>query len=135
MSAPEAPVQLGTPYVVNFNGAYAPTTTGYMPEDGWKRTNASALKATVEDLAGNPVNRTFAGAEEVFEGTLFVPAGSAPAALKPGDTIGLKPVVAGEVIGTEVVYCIRTVSLTGNRLHDKLNLTVVKEASMTYTTA
>lgn len=131
--ASEAPVQRGTVYTVTFDNGYAPTTTGYMPEDGWKRTNAYGLRAVVEDMGGNPVNRTFAGAEIVYEGTLYVPAGSAPAALKPGDTISLSPVVAGDVTGTPVIYCIRTVSLTGNRLHDKLNLTVVKEASMTYT--
>ena len=135
MAAPEQPVQIGTAYAVNFDGAYAPTTTGYMPEDGWKCTQANALRATVEDLAGNPVNRTFAGAETVWEGTLFVPAGSAPAALKPGDVFSLTPVVNGEVTGVAVVYCIRSVSLTGNRLHDKLSLTVVKEGSMTYTLA
>jgi hypothetical protein len=133
MAAPSQPVQIGTPYAVNFSGGYAPTTVAYMPEDGWKRTNAFALKGTVEDLAGNPVNRTFAGKEVTYEGTLFCPAGTAPAALKPGDVFSMTPIVSGEVTGTAVIYCIRSVSLTGNRLHDKLSLTVVKEASMTYT--
>lgn len=133
MATPEQPVQRGTVYAVNFNGGQAPTTTGYIPDDGWKQTNAFALKGKVEDLAGNPINRTFAGKEVVFEGTLFVPAGTAPAALKPGDTFSMTPVVNGEVTGVAVIYCIRTVSLTGNRLHDKLSLTVVKEGSMTYT--
>jgi hypothetical protein len=135
MAQPSQPVQIGTEYAVNFSGGHAPTTTGYMPEDGWTRTNAFALKGTVEDLAGNPVNRTFGGKEVIFEGTLFVPAGTAPSALKPGDTFSLTPIVLGEVTGTAVIYCIRSVTLTGNRLHDKLQLTVVKENSMTYTLA
>jgi hypothetical protein len=132
MAAPSQPVQLGTSYTVNFGGGYAPTT-GYMPDDGWKRTASFALKGKVEDLAGNPINRTFGGKEIVYSGTLFVPAGTGPQGLKPGDTFSMTPVVNGEITGTAVIYCVRSASITGNRLHTKLNLTVVKENSMTYT--
>jgi hypothetical protein len=135
MAAPTQPVQLGDSFAVNFNGAMSPTTTGYLPKDGWKKTPFYELEGKVEDLAGNPINRSVAGAGIRFSGSLFVPAGDAPADLKPGDTISLTPVVNGEVTGTAVVYSIEAVKIVGNRLHTELQLTVVKEASITYTTA
>ena len=135
MAAPTQPVQLGTTYAVNFSGAHVPTTTGYMAKDGWKRTNLYAKKAQVEDLAGNVVNRTGSGAATRYSGTLFCVAGSTPQGLKPGDTISLTPVVNGEVTGTALICCIESAPLTGNREHDELNLSCIKEASMTYTLA
>jgi hypothetical protein len=135
MAAPTQPVQIGTAYAVNFASAHVPTTAGYMAKDGWKRTNMYAKKSKVEDYAGNTVNRTGAGKAVMLSGTLFCIAGSTPEGLKPGDSFSMTPVVAGEVTGVAVIYSIVTVSKAGNREHDELNLTVIKEDSMTYTIA
>lgn len=133
MSAPTQPVQLGTSFMVNFSGGTVPTTAGYMAKDGWKQTRLYAMKSQVEDYAGNVLNRTGAGAAVRYSGTLYVPAGSTPATLKPGDTISLTPIVNGEVTGSAVIGCIETAPIVGNRDKSELTISVVIEGSMTYT--
>lgn len=133
MAAPTQPVQLGTSFMVNFSGANVPTTAGYMAKDGWKQTRIFASKAQVEDYAGNVVNRTGGGAAVKHSGTLYVPAGTAPASLKPGDTISLTPVVNGEGTGSAIIVCIESAPITGNRGMNELQISTIKEASMTYT--
>ena len=134
MSAPTQPVQLGTTFCVNFLGAHVPLqSAGYMAKDGWKQTRIFAAKAQVEDYAGNVINRTGSGAAVRYSGTLYVPPGTVPASLKPGDTISLTPIVAGEVTGTAVVCCIESAPITGNRGESELQISCIKEASMTYT--
>ena len=134
MSAPTQPVQLGSVFAVNFSGAEVPSQSGgYMSKDGWKQVRTFGMKAQVEDYAGNVINRTAAGAAVKYSGTLHVPAGTVPASLKPGDTISLQPIVNGEVTGTALIACIESVSDSGNRLENELQISVIKEASMTYT--
>jgi len=134
MAAPTQPVQLGTDFMVNFSGTYVPSqTAGYIAKDGWKQTRLFGLKSVVEDYAGNAINRTGAGVAVRYSGTLHVPAGTVPASLKPGDTISLQPIVNGEVTGVAVIACVESAPITGNRLQSELNISVIKEASMTYT--
>lgn len=133
MDAPTQPVQLGTLFAVNFSGALVPTTSGYISKDGWKQTRLYGMKAQVEDYAGNVINRSGAGLAVRYSGTLHVPAGTVPQGLKPGDTISLTPIVNGEVTGTAVIACIESAALSGNRLQNELQISVIKEDSMTYT--
>lgn len=134
MAAPTQPVQLGTVFAVNFSGAEVPSqSAGYIAKDGWKQTRLFAIKAQVEDYAGNVINRTGAGKAVRYSGVLHVPAGTVPASLKPGDTISLQPVVNGEVTGATLVACIESAPITGNRGQSELNISVIKEDSMTYT--
>lgn len=134
MSAPTQPVQLGTVFMVNFSGAEVPSQTGgYIAKDGWKQTRLFANKAEVEDYAGNVINRTGSGAAVRYSGTLHVPAGTVPASLKPGDTISLQPVVNGEVTGVALIACIESAPISGNRGQSELQISVIKEGSMTYT--
>lgn len=133
MAAPTQPVQLGTTFAVNFSGGYVPAqTAGYMAKDGWKQTRLFGMKAQVEDYAGNVINRTGAGAAVRYAGTLHVPAGDVPQGLKPGDSISLQPIVNGEVTGTAVICNIESVALSGNRMESELQVSFIKEASMTY---
>lgn len=134
MAAPTQPVQLGTQFAVNFFGTHVPSqTVGYVAKDGWKQTRLFANKSQVEDYAGNVINRTGAGAAVRFSGTLYVPAGTVPASLKPGDTISLQPIVNGEVTGTALIACIESAPITGNRDKSELQISLIKESSMTYT--
>ena len=139
MAAPTQPVQLGTQFMVNFSGAKVPTTVasagvpGYIAKDGWKQTRLFAAKAQVEDYAGNVINRTGAGKAVRYQGVLYVPAGTVPQGLKPGDTISLTPIVNGEVTGTALVCCIESAPLAGNRGQNELTISTIVETSMTYT--
>ena len=134
MAAPTQPVQRGTVYSVNFSGSHVPSqSAGYMAKDGWKRTRLFAMKSEVEDYAGNVINRTGAGKAVRLSGTLYVPAGTVPASLKPGDTISLQPVVAGEVTGTALICCVESAPIVGNRGYSELQISLIKEDSMTYT--
>ena len=134
MAAPTQPVQRGSVFAVNFSGAEVPSQTGgYMAKDGWKQVRLFAIKAQVEDYAGNVINRTGAGKAVRYTGTLQVPAGTVPQGLKPGDTISLQPIVNGEVTGTALIACIESAPVTGNRGHSELQISVIKEDSMTYT--
>ncbi|MFA6063958.1 MAG: hypothetical protein WC736_15325 [Gallionella sp.] len=136
MAAPTQPVQLGTQFMVNFSGAKVPSqTAGYVAKDGWKKTELFANKAQVEDYAGNVINRSGAGAAIRYSGTLHVPAGTVPTSLKPGDEISLQPVVNGEVTGTAFIACIESAPASGNRLETEIQISMIKEASMTYTVA
>jgi hypothetical protein len=135
MAAPTQPVQLGTSFMVNFSGGTVPSqTAGYIAKDGWKQTRLFAAKAQVEDYAGNVINRTGSGAAVRYSGTLHVPAGTVPASLKPGDTISLQPIVNGEVTGTAIIACVESAPIAGNRQESELQISLIKEASMTYTT-
>lgn len=135
MSAPQQPVIRGTAYSVNFDGAIVPTS-GYIPQDGWQVVNAYNGKFQIEDLAGNVINYTFAGKTKIVRGTLYIATGgaTAAAALKPGDTISLTPVVAGEVTGSAIIAVLTDApSFTGNREFCVLSIVAEKEESMTYT--
>ena len=134
MAAPTAPVQRGTGFSVNFSGAKVPSqTVGYVAQDGWKQTRIFAQKSQIEDYAGNVINRTGSGAAVKYFGVLHVPAGTVPASLKPGDTVSLQPIVSGEVTGTAWIGCVESAPITGNRSYSELNISFIKEASMTYT--
>jgi hypothetical protein len=135
MSLPQ-PTQLGNAYVVTFNGLDVPAATAaWMAKDGWKRMSGFDKKSKIEDLAGNPVNRLGAGAQIKYQGTVNFPSGTVaatPAIFTPGATFGMATVASGAASGSAVKYCIVSATLTGNREYDEVNMTVIKEASMTY---
>ena len=134
MSLPQ-PTYLGNQYVVTFNGIDVPSTAGFMAKDGWKRIPGFGKKSVVEDYAGNPVSRMGSGAQVKYQGTVYMPQGfigANPTVLVPGSTFAMKTVVAGEASGTETKYRIVSAVVTGNREYVEVNLTVIKEASMTY---
>ena len=133
MAAPTQPVQLGTEFMVNFSGGTVPSqTAGYIAKDGWKQTRLFASKTQVEDYAGNVINRTGSGAAVRYSGTLHVPAGTVPASLKPGDAISLQPITNGEVTGAAIIGCVESAPINGNRGQSELQISLIKEASMTY---
>jgi hypothetical protein len=120
--------------MVNFSGGTVPSqTAGYVALDGWKQTRLFAIKSQVEDYAGNVINRTGAGAAVRYSGTLNVPAGTVPASLKPGDTISLQPITNGEGTGTAIIACVESAPISGNRDQTEVQISFIKEASMTYT--
>ena len=123
-----AATQLGTSFMVQFSGSAVPSTAGYVPRDGWKQTVLFAAKNQVEDIGGNVVNRTGAGKATRWQGTLYMPQGSVPSTIKPGDSLLLTAVDSG----TGGTFCVESAPIIGNRGLVEMNISLIKEDSMTY---
>lgn len=128
------PVQAGTEVVVGFQGM---ALTGYVPEEGaqWM-AQAYGQKEELTDTNGNVRTKVRAGRYEEYQLELVI---DTPATgrldLGEGDTLTITPPNEAGSGDTPIVAEIQEgAAITFNRLSAKLNVTLRKEDTMSYTT-
>lgn len=131
------PVQKGIAYGVNFDGIFIPALLN-APEDGFVGEHDYQHKAEVRDIAGNIMNKLYAGAFNRSKGTLKIPTGTADAtriaiyALKAGSTLSMKQVVTAGTFGAEENWMIEEDPvITHNREYVTVDFVVIKESGIT----
>ena len=119
----DIPVQKGETLLLGF-GVFA--YTGYMPEDGLTWKSPADIEA-VKDENNATLTKIITDPRNEFEMTLLIKSTGSITPPKQGDTVTLIP--PG---GTSTAYRCRDASVELARGISKLKLSLIKEASMTY---
>lgn len=126
-----APTQVGTPVVIGF-GSLA--ISGYFAEDGATYEKSIGETVILKDMEGATRTKILMDARKVISGTFMADLGTTPATVDDvvpaeGDRISITPVESG----TAAVYYVQSASGAMAASALKINMTLIKEASMTYT--
>jgi len=131
------PTQKGTAYGVNFDSVFIPALLN-APEDGFIGEHDYQHKAEVRDIAGNIMNKLYAGAFNRSKGTLKIPTGTEDAtriaiyALKAGSKLSMHQVVTAGTFGTPEDWVIEEDPvITHNREYVTVDFVVIKEPGIT----
>lgn len=125
------PKQTGTEVKVGFQGL---DLSGYLPEDGFQIVKKYGEMEEITDKNGAARTKIRTNPYTEWSGSLIVDAGS-DILFTEGDTITITPATDAGTAGTPVVAEIIDAAVVLNRKSIKLNITLRKEDSMTYTTA
>lgn len=124
--------QTGVEVEVGFQGM---VLTGYLPEDGFQVVRNYSETEEIFDLNGATRTKVRVNPFTEWNGSLVVDAGS-DFLFTEGDTLTITPPTNAGTAGTPVVAEIQNGSAVQlNRKSIRLNITLRKEDSMTYTTA
>jgi len=125
------PKQTGTEVEVGFQGF---TMTGYLPEDGFQIVRNYSEMEEIFDINGAVRTKIRVNPFTEWSGSLVVDAGK-NFLFTEGDTISITPATNAGTAGTAVIAEIQNGSAVQlNRKSIRLNITLRKEDSMTYTT-
>ena len=126
------PVQKGVAYAVAFEGVFIPAVL--IPNDGSQSENDYRHKAEVRDIAGNVMNKTYAGPFSRARGTLKVPTAQASLVLglKPLDTISMAKVASDGTLGAGANWMVEEdPTITFNREYVEIEVVAISEAGIT----
>ena len=125
----DVPVQVGTAVEVGFQGLIA---TGYLPEDGFQYVKSFSNMEEITDVNGATRTKVRTNPNVEWSGTLVVDSGTSWE-IGEGDTLAI---TAPGGTPTALIAEVQTgTSVTFNRGAIKLQITLRKETSMTYTTS
>jgi hypothetical protein len=127
-----APKQTGTAVVIGFGGL---AITGYFAEDGVTYEKSYDNTEIIKDMEGATRTKIRMDKRTVISGTFLANLGTTPATVdgvvpSEGDTISITPVATGSAVVYEVVSA--SGAMAAGAL--KINMELIKEDSMTYTT-